>query len=275
MTTFMLAAGVLFVVSIAFVLLPLWRGMTAAGSRREANIAVYEQHVAEVDRQLGLGQISAPEAALQRDDLGARLIDDVDEAPRDGDYSSRRPWLATAVVVAGFIVVAAGLYGWLGDTRGLTPQKNPDIPALVAKMQARLSAVPNDHRTRALLGQVQMAQRNYPAAAQTFQKLNAGLDKPDPVFLLAEARARVLAADGTVNARAQNLYQEVLHLKPDNIEALWFAGLAALADGKPEKAAAYWQHLLAQADVPEDFRTQVSRRLAEVQGDKPVLEGGN
>src|SRR5699024_3759010 len=99
----------------------------------------------------------------------------------------------------------------------LTPQQNPDIPALVAKMQARLTAVPDDHRTRALLGQVQMAQRHYAAAAQTFGKLNAGLDKPDPVYLLAEARARVLVNGGTVDERSQKLYQQVLDLKPNDI----------------------------------------------------------
>lgn len=275
MIPFAFAAGFLLLVSMAFVLWPLWRGMTVAGNRKEANIAVYEQHIAEVDRQLDIGQISAAEAAVQRDELSARLISDVDEAPRADDYTSRRPWLASAALVVGFVVIAAGLYGWLGDTRGLTPQQNPDIPALVTKMQARLAVAPNDHRTRALLGQVQMAQRSYAAAAQTFGKLNAGLDKPDTVYLLAEARARVLANDGTVDARAQTLYQQVLELKPNNVEALWFAGLAALADNKPDVAAAHWQHVLAQKDVPDEFRTRVRRRLAEVQGDKPSLNGGN
>lgn len=276
MMTFAFAAGVLLLVSMAFVLLPLWwRGMAVTGSRKEANIAVYEQHVAEVERQLGIGQITATEAAVQRDELGARLISDVDEAPHVGNFSTRRPWLASTAVIVGFIVIAVGLYGWLGDTRGLLPQQNPDIPALVAKMQARLATVPDDHRTRALLGQVQMAQRHYAAAAQTFAKLNAGLDKPDAVYLLAEARARVLVDGGTVDARAQALYQQVLKLKPDDVEALWFAGLAALADNRADEAAARWQHLLAQPEVPEEFRTRVRRRLAEVQGDKPSLSGSN
>src|SRR5699024_50675 len=124
MITFAFAAGVLLLVSMAFVLWPLWRGMAVAGSRKEANIAVYEQHVAEVDRQLGIGQISAAEAAVQRDELSARLIHDVDEAPRADNYSTRRPWLASTVVITGFVVIAVGLYGWLGDTRGLTPQQN-------------------------------------------------------------------------------------------------------------------------------------------------------
>src|SRR5699024_4890943 len=140
-------------------------------------------------------------------------------------------------------------YGLLGDPRGVAPQQQPDITALVAKMKTRLAAVPGDLRTRALLGQVQMAQRRYAAAAATFARLNAGMDQPEAVYLVAVARALVLSHDGRVGERARSLYQRVLKMQPDSAEALWFAGLAAVADGKTDVAAQYWQHLLAQ-DIP-------------------------
>lgn len=270
---FAVAAAVLLLVTMAFVLWPLWYGMPAGGSRREANVAVYEQHVAEIQRQLAAQQITAVEAKAQRNELDARLLSDVDDAPATGHYVSRRPWLASTAIVIGFAVVAIGGYSLLGDPRGVAPQQQPDITALVAKMKTRLAAVPGDLQTRALLGQVQMVQQKYAAAAVTFAQLNAGMAQPDTVYLVAEARARVLSNGGRVDDRAQALYQQVLALQPDNAEALWFAGLAAVANGNKDVAARHWQQLLAQ-DLPAEFHARVQRRLAELRGNKPELGGG-
>lgn len=274
MTAFLFAAGALMLASMGFVLWPLWRGKQPAGSRREANVAVYEQHAAEIQHELTAGQITADTAVTRRNELDAQLLFDVDETSRLTGFTARRPWLASAVVVVGFAVLAIGLYSVSGDMRSLMPRQTPDISALVAQMKTRLANAPEDLRTRALLGQVQMAQHRYAAAAQTFAQLNARQDTPDTVFLVAEARARVRGNGGQVNERAQDLYKRVLALAPDNIEALWFAGLAALADGRPEVAARRWQHLL-ELDIPDQFRTTVERRLAEVQGEVPNLILGN
>lgn len=275
MIAFLVAAGGLLLLSLLFVLWPLWRGATVAASRREANIAVYEQHVADIEREVDAGQITSVDGRTRRDELGARLLSDVDDEPGTVDVGAApRPWLASAVVIAGFVALAFGLYGMLGDPRGLALRATPDISALVAQMEARLATVPNDTRTRILLAQVQMTQRNYDAAAQTLAQLNAQMDTPDTALLLAEARARVLGNGGAVNPRAQALYEQVLTLAPDNAEALWFAGLAALSDGRPRDAVRRWQHLLEQ-DLPADFRARVEQRLAEVQGDKPSLQPAN
>lgn len=274
MIVFASAAGVLLLVSMALVLGPLWWGKQAAGSRKEANVVVYEQHVAEIERELMATQITADEAAARRNELDAQLLSDVDDAPQASVYTTRRPWIASTAVVVGFAVFAIGMYSLIGDTRGLTPQKTADIAGLVAKMKTRLATVPDDLRTRALLGQVQMAQSKYGAAAQTFAELNASMGQPDALYLLAEARARVLDHGGKVDERAHTLYKRVLTLSPNNVEALWFTGLAALSDGKPKVAAERWQHLLRQ-DIPDPFRAKVGRRLAEVQGEKPSLKFGN
>lgn len=173
-------------------------------------------------------------------------------------------------MVAGIAALAIGLYGLIGDTRRIEPRTSPDITQLVARMKTRLEAVPNDSQTRALLAQVQMARRNYAAAAQTLAAINAQLPSPDTMFLLAEARARVLSHDGMVTERAQALYEQVLTIVPNNPEALWFAGLAQLSDGNRAQAKAHWQRLLKQ-DIREAFRTRVERRLAELRGATPSL----
>lgn len=272
MILFSAIAGALLVLCIAIVLWPLWRGAPAAGSRREANIAVFEQHTAELEQDTAAGRITQAQAEARRDELGARLLDDVDAVSAPAAHAdTRRPWLTSAIVAAGFAALAIGLYSVLGDVRGLRLDERPDMGALVAQMKARVNEVPGDLRTRALLAQVQMAQRNYAAAARTLAQLNARLETPDVALLLTEARARVLADGGMVDERAQSLYKRVLARAPDNAEALWFAGLAALADGNRQAAIGYWQHLLDQ-DIPDDFRARVERRLAELRGAVPRLK---
>lgn len=274
MVVFSVVAGVLLLISMALVLWPLWWGKQADSSRQDANVVVYEQHTAEIQRELAAGQITSAAATARRNDLDAQLLSDVDETALASDYTTRRPWLASAAVVTGFAVLAIGLYGLLGDTRGLAPQQTPDISGLVAKMKSRLAAVPGDRQTRALLGQVQMAQDKYAAAAQTFAQINQRAQQPNVTYLLAEARARVLNNNGRVDERAQALYEQALTLSSDSIEALWFAGLAALADGQNTIAAQHWRHLLAQ-DIPKEFRARVKRRLAEATGKTPELNFGN
>lgn len=272
MILFVVLAALLLLIALAFVLWPLWHGTSAtAGSRRGTNIAVFEQQTADIEQETQVGWITQEQADTRQQELGARLVEDVESASGITAQNERKsPWLLSTIVVATFAALAIGMYAILGDLRGLHLQERPDIGQLVSKMKTHLSEVPGDLRTRALLAQVQLAQDKYRAAAHNLKIVNTQLDKPGEAFLLAEARARVLANNGAVDDRAQALYEHVLKLSPDNTEALWFAGLAALADGEKQVAIKHWRHLLEQS-IPPDFRSRVQQRLAEVLGEKPDL----
>src|SRR5699024_7919998 len=150
-----------------------------------------------------------------------------------------------------------------GDVRALQPHQRPDIAEAVAKKEQQLREDPDDLRTRALLAQEQMAQRQYDDATTNLAAINKRLAEPDVQILLAEARARVLGNNGVVTERAAAIYDQVLALAPDEPEALWFAGLADLRAGKRERAAQHWQKLLQQ-DITPSFRDQVEQRLQEL-----------
>lgn len=276
MIEFALIAACMLLASLVLVLWPLWRGAAPAGDRRrEANVTVYHERYAEIEREVAAERITRVQAEQSKDELGARLLADVDEkATFSLAASGRRPWVSSAAVVAVFTILAAGLYGIVGDPRGLRPEPAPDIGRLIGQMQARIAAAPDDLQTRALLARVQLAQRKYAAAAQSYAAINARLDEPQASYLLAEARARVLSHDGAVTDRALALYERVLALSPDNAEALWYVGLAQLGKGRPRVAASHWQRLLEQG-IPDDFRTMVERRLAQLRGDKPDLRPAN
>src|SRR5699024_512625 len=272
MIVFLAGAGVLLAVSLLIIIWPLWRGTATHGSRREANIAVFEQHRDEVAHEMAAGRITQADADAHQQELGARLLADVDAMPESAQHGVRRkPWFASGAVVIGFLVVAAGLYGVVGDTRGIEPRMSPDIAALVTKMKTRLAENPDDLRTRALLAQEQMVQHEYAAAAANLGEINKRRETPDATYLIAEGRSRYLSQDGTLDDRTRSLYEQALQLAPDEPEALWFGGLVALVEGRREVAIERWQRLLRQ-DIPDDFRQRVEQRLAEQLGDMPALE---
>ena len=113
MTLFVVLAAVLVVVSLAFLVPPLLRTRAAgAPSERAANLSVYRDQVAELDRDRAAGVLPQEQYAQARGELEQRLLDDVQSASvapaRGGKWSSR----GTAVIVAVAVPVLAGLLYW-------------------------------------------------------------------------------------------------------------------------------------------------------------------
>ncbi len=272
MTLFLSIASVMFMACAAVVLWPLWRtGAAGSGRRREANVTIYHQRYDEIEREVAEQRITRAQAEQRKDELGARLLADVDAEPEARIAASdSRPWLTSAVVVVAIGGIAFGLYGLTGDPRGLQPPTSPDIAELTARLEARVAAAPNDLEARSLLARLQFTRGQHVAAAQSYAAINARMDTPQPQYLLAEARARVRSQNGAMTDPALALYERVLELSPDNVEALWYMGVARLADGNEAAAANYWTRLLEQT-LPDDFRATVEQRLAELRGDKPRL----
>ncbi len=272
MTEFLLIASVMLVACVAVVLWPLWRaGPAGSGRRREANVTIYHQRYDEIEREVAEQRITRVQAERRKDELGARLLADVDAEPKAGiTASDSRPWLTSAVVIVAIGGIAFGLYALTGDPRGLQPATSPDVAELAGRLEARIAAAPDDLEARSLLARLQFTRGQHVAATQSYAAINARLETPRPQYLLAEARARVRSQSGAMTDPALALYERVLELSPDNAEALWYVGIARLADGNERAAENYWMRLLQQS-LPDDFRATVEQRLAELRGDKARL----
>jgi cytochrome c-type biogenesis protein CcmH len=118
------------------------------------------------------------------------------------------------------------------------------IRAMVARLAARMETSPNDldgwlrlARAYSVLGEANNAADAYDHAAalqpgeigivmQGAQALLAGLKPTDPI-----------------PARAVALLRQVEIIAPDQPEVLWYLGLAAARDAKPDVARGYWTRL--------------------------------
>ena len=272
MTEFLVFAAVLVAASLVFVLVPLWRaGTPSADKRRAANITIYHQRYAEIEREVATGALSRQQAEIEKDELGARLLADIDETPElaPSPRAPRRPWVATILVLVVMVGGSAAVYWKIGDYQAFVEQDSPDLNAIVAELEQRVSDHPDDMQARAMLARASEARGDYAAAAEQYRALNAAMPAPRPPIIAAEAQA-TLAATDDLQGRAKTLYEQLLELEPQSREALWYLGLAAAERGEGSAAIDYWDRLLAQ-DLPEDFATMVANRRAELAGEKPTL----
>jgi len=274
MTEFLVYAAILVAASLLFVLLPLWRaGTPSQGKRREANITVYYQRYDEIEREVAAGRIGRREAEEEKDQLGARLLADIDDTPALTERSAppRKPWVISLLMVLVVVGVASGGYWQLGNHEALQADRGPDITAMLARLEEQVEQNPGDVQARLLLAQAQQATQQYAAAAKNFRAINANMDEPRPRLIAAEAESTFMARDD-LQGRARTLFRQLLELDPDSTPALWYLGLGASERGDNAQALSYWDRLLKQ-DLPDDFARMVRGRRSELAGNKPQLDG--
>ncbi|MES1933059.1 hypothetical protein T35B1_10631 [Salinisphaera shabanensis T35B1] len=272
MTEFLVFAAILVAASLVFVLVPLWRASTPTpDKRRDANITIYHQRYAEIEREVAAGRLSRRDAEIEKDELGARLLDDIDNTPAiaPSAQAARRPWLATLLVLVVLIGGSSAVYWQIGNYQSLAGGDTPSLTAMIGELEQRVAEHPDDMRAQAMLARAHEATGNYAAAAQGYRALNAAMPAPRPPIIAAEAQA-TLASTDDLQGRAKTLYEQLLELDPQSREALWYLGLAAAERGDTHRAIDYWDRLLAE-DLPEEFATMVANRRAELAGEKPTL----
>jgi len=268
MTLFVLLGSVMVILCLALVVIPIWHAGGGRGDRRrDANVEIYRQRCAEIDREIAAGRLSEADAEDEKDELGARLLVDIDAESgllaQSGTAATVRRsaiqrWLASLFVGLFIVTGAAGGYGWLAGRQAIDNAGMPNIDQMTAQLKAQVQTHPEDRRARLLLTQVQRRRGDNAAAAANLRVLNQGSATPTTGLLAAEAQAN-LAAGGDLSGRAGDLYRRVLEDDPSNREALWYLGLRATELGQNATAIALWGRLLEQ-QLPAEDRAMVSSR---------------
>lgn len=257
---FLLAAAVLLAVVLILILPPLLRGAreTApeAGGRSAANLAIYRDQLAELERDRTAGTLADAEYEQAREELRRRLLEErvAGEAAAPGVRRSPRSAL---ILLFALPLFAATGYAWLGQPQALDPihtqaRLDPqEIEAMLGKLKARLDAQPDDLKGWVMLARSYKTLGRYVEAAEAYGRGGALVDN-DATLLLDYADVLVQLNDGRFAGRPEQLIAQALKLDPDEPQALFLAGAAA---GEREDYAAvvrYWERLLPQLVVESD-----------------------
>ncbi len=140
-------------------------------------------------------------------------------------------------------------------------QQLEQIRGMVDGLAARLADTPDDLEGWLMLG------RSYLVLGEPRNAVDAlgraaelAPDRPQILAALLVATITAAEQDPALAETIPALTDRVLNLDPDNVDALWFAGLAAERSGDPTGAEAYWRRLLALLPASgEEYRIVTGR----------------
>lgn len=288
MTPFWLAAAVLTaVVTIALLRPLLWRRHLDSGvDHHDAHsVAVYQDQLADLERERERGTIAAAEADAARSEIGRRLLsaarglrrgDAADSTPAQG--AARRPaWLLATVLMLSLPSGGLALYLALGQphlpaqplaARDLPEgQEAPphDVLQAIASLADRLDREPDDLDGWRLLGQSYARIGRFADSVDAWRRAMA-IAEGDPQITGSFAEALVLADQGVISQEARRAFEAVLQADSQDPRARYYIGLARAQVGDLDGARSRWADLVRDSPADAPWLPMVRERLQEVAG---------
>jgi cytochrome c-type biogenesis protein CcmH len=128
---------------------------------------------------------------------------------------------------------------------GEVPAPNsPEVEKLVADLEAKLKADPDQWQGWALLGRVRMEQGRFADASEALARSHALVPDNDLVGVAyAEALLRA-SPDQRFPPEAVALLERAAHASPPDDKAVFFLGMHKMMSGAPGEAADLWESML-------------------------------
>lgn len=261
MTLFAIFAALLLALVAAFILPPLWLGIRSndqMANRKVANLAIFRDQLAELERENNAGTLAESEYESARLELQRRLLEEVE--PEDAAAlatpaiagSSRKTAVALLVLMP---ILALIGYALLGNTKALDPTQTAappqmtaeQIDGMVAKLAERMQANPDDMKGWLMLARSYKTMGRYEEAAQAYGKAEK-LVNEDPDLLASYAETLAMANGKGLQGKPRELALRALKLDAKHPHSLFLAGAAALEAGDNKQGIAYWETLLPDVE---------------------------
>ncbi|WP_202371182.1 c-type cytochrome biogenesis protein CcmI [Pseudomonas sp. MWU318] len=258
MIDFWLAAGLLLLVALSFLLIPVLRGRRAQREedRTALNVALYQERVAELQAQQAEGVLDAAQMDSGRAEAARELLADTEgvAAPRVSRLGKPLPLLAAVLVP----VLGLGLYLHFGaaDKVELTrefAQAPQSMEEMTRRLERAVAAQPDSAEGLYFLGRTYMAQDRPADAAKMFERA-ANLAGRQPELLGQWAQAQYFADGKKWSDKIQALTDEALKADPKEVTSLGLLGIAAFESERYQQAIDYWNRLLAQLPEGDNSR---------------------
>ena len=255
MTQFWIYAVLLLLLALLLLLVPVLRGRKdqTEEDRTALNIALYEEHVAELEAQYAGGAMTAEQLAEGRIEADRELLDDTDIGrPKQSANLGRALPLIAALLVP---VVGLGLYFVWGSsdkvalTMSLSEQPKT-AQEMIVRLEETVRLQPESVDAWYFLGRTYMSEQRPKEAARAYGK-TIELVGRQPDLLGQLAQASYFANGNRWNAELQGLVDEALAQDPNEATSLGLVGIAAFEDSRFQAAVDAWTRLLKGID-PQD-----------------------
>jgi cytochrome c-type biogenesis protein CcmH len=258
-----------------------------ADERKQANVAIYRDQLAELEADLRNGIVSQEQYAQDRDEIERRLLEDTAAAttgakpPPRKTATAPQPSRGTAYVLAVSLpLIAVIFYLLIGKPKSITdpvsgggpvaatrPMQGgeptrEEIEARIAALAKRLQDNPSDAEGWAMLARSYMGFERYGEATGAYAK--ATELQPNNADLWADyAFASAMAAGQRLDGKPMELVNQALKLDPENAKALQLAGSAAFQAKDYKRAVDYWQRVLKKVPPGSPVAQTITERINE------------
>ncbi|HEY5603461.1 MAG TPA: c-type cytochrome biogenesis protein CcmI [Gammaproteobacteria bacterium] len=278
MVVFSTVVLLLIVAALLFLLPPLIQRQTSKSAieRKELNIMLYKDQLAELEADLKSETITREQFEQAHADLERNLLQDV----ADGDGGKPRALtisgnLAAIVVGVAIPAVAIGLYAHLGTGKvGFEPENfRPEqstqghegtLEQQLAKLQEHLKQNPGDAEAWMMLARSYYFLKQYQTASDGFAKAVAITSEQNPDLLADYADALAMASGRNMAGKPYELVKKALTIDPGHQKSLWLAATATYQAQDFKTTLDYWLTLRSQFPEGSENYLQMTRNIAEV-----------
>jgi cytochrome c-type biogenesis protein CcmH len=260
-----------------------------------ADMGVYRDQLAEVDRDLARGVLDQGEAERTRTEIARRLLAADKAGVRPGqDSPPMVNRLVAGIVAIGLTIGALGVYYWLGapgypdisrasriaagdamragrisqaQAEALVPVTlSPDIPAadmaLIAQLRTTVQDHPDSLQGWGFLADYESRIGNFPAAARAQEQVVALQGEAATVADYENLTdLQVAAAGGFISPEVELTLRRLLADDPENLTARYYTGLLYAQTDRPDIAFRLWRDLVAVGG--DDLHVQLARQQVE------------
>ena len=238
----------------------------------QTNRRIAQEHLADLDRALADGRLTALQHQAARDELLRHLLDDADQADDIPTAAVPARWLWMVVA----LVLLSGLsYVQLGASQTWWPKpfsQRVQISATTPEQLAEQTRVwqdatqkrPEDAQAWLTLARLHAAQNAHAPAEQALARVLAL--SPEPDLWIERAQMKALSAGGVYAGEPWQWIQDVLRTQPQHLNALVLAGSAALSEKRHAAAQDYWQRALALVPADSEAGQGLQQALEKVAG---------
>lgn len=274
MTQFALIATLILVAVTALILPPLWFGRrkpTAAAERKEANLIIFRDQLAELEREQADGTLADKDFAQAKTELQRRLLEEVESTDNVAD-ASNAPARKTAIAIIALLpVLALAGYTVLGNPKALDPSQTQappqmtqeQITGMVEKLAEKVKANPDDLKGWLMLARSYKTMGRFDEAVEAYGKAEKMVNE-DPDLLASYAETLAIAGGKGLKGKPRQLVEKALKLDPKHPHSLFLAGAAAMEAGENKKGIAYWEALLPEVEPDSEIDQMLRSGIAKM-----------
>lgn len=279
---FWIFAALLTIAACLAVLLPAMSGRVSASADADHDLTVYQDQLAELERDVERGVIDPQEAAEARAEIGRRILKISGEKQMAATSSQIGKVIATCAVL--MVPLASwGVYSVTGspdlpsqplEARLSKDPSESSIEELIARAEKHLVANPQDARGWEVLAPIYYRVGRFQDSVTAWRSA-ISINGQNAAREIGLADALTAEAGGVIVADARQAYERALRLEPGNPKARFALAAALSQEGRVEEAQKALRELLADLPADSPWRGAINQALASTNGDDGNLTSDN